>query len=227
MPRHSSFFSSLHQNSLSVFLARYCSLLRVSPPRLFQHTPHFTVTVDFFFYLHSMAAQYPARRTAAMLIDTEDPRMHNDIDERTYQYLEDVWSSALRRAEEAMHGQADLGAPEDYHSSPAYSSSALTQAEAATSMPPVDATQLSSIPRAAEKVTPSSPLPRAPPLQNRTSPAPPTSASPSLQQKQLKRKPVLQRPVASMRPSWMKVEAQPNLKRNEYTSHRGVAWVVQ
>ena len=173
----------------------------------------------------TMALPYPSLSLAAMPIDSEAHCALDDLDERTYRFLEDVWSDAVRRAEEALDEHAGSAhAPQDYSSNPAAPSSPSSSSVQGPA-------RQSPAPRNAEGVVvgaaaASSPLPRAPPLLHQPKRAPPAPTSlPSHQQQQ--QQPILRRPAVNSRTSWMKVEAQPNLTRNGYTSRKGVAWVVQ
>lgn len=175
-----------------------------------------------------MTAPSAARPSAAMRIDVEQSGDRSGIDERTYELLEHLWSEALRRAEAA----AAAAAP---HADESVGAHRLDNDEVSASaleapQPQADTTRLASAPRAGENAMASSPLPRAPPVLAVTTQSPAQvhqhERQPQ-QQRPQQRQPVLRRPMASSRTPWMKVEAQPNLKRNGYTSHKGVAWVVQ
>ncbi|KPA82987.1 hypothetical protein ABB37_02726 [Leptomonas pyrrhocoris] len=161
--------------------------------------------------------------------ETEAHSARSDLNVHTYQFLNDVWENALRHAEASIYTQtAAEDVPSEYNynraADPSSAPAPAAPSDTALPMPLVDATRMSPVSRTKGKAMVASPLPREPALVNRASPASPVSAS-MLRQPQ--RPPVLRRPPTNTRNSWMKVEPQPNLKRNGYTSHRGVAWVVQ
>ncbi|KPI89773.1 hypothetical protein ABL78_1153 [Leptomonas seymouri] len=175
-----------------------------------------------------MAAQHSPRAPVMTPMETVAHNAHSGIDARTHKFLEDVWNNALRHAEESILTQETKtdALQEGRLRNAAGPSSSRAQAVPsgmAPSMSQVDATRLSFIPQAKENMAAPSPLPRKPLLATQADQEPCTSA-PVLQPQ---RKPAQHQPVMSTRTYSMKVEAQPNLKRNSYTSHKGIAWVVQ
>lgn len=138
------------------------------------------------------------------------------VDEATYHYLEQLWSAALQRAQAsascAMLSVDGDAQPQTSGGLPA-SHGLGPSAVSATSFDGAASPTLRA-PYAAHDVA-TSPLPRAPDVRASTY-LPPAAA--------------LRRPAsaAGHRPQGrMRVDAQPNLKRNARTAHRGVAWVVQ
>ncbi|KAG5496486.1 hypothetical protein JIQ42_03312 [Leishmania sp. Namibia] len=133
-------------------------------------------------------------------------RFGGTVDARTYSYLEEVWAAALRQAEAAVLASPHTGRSGVQGSTHAVEADSVRGDETAA-VHVMGTTQVSPTCNANDLV--SSPLPCAP------APPPPVVA------------PGRPMPSAAGARTWMRVEAQPNLKRNAYTAHRGVAWVVQ
>ncbi|KAG5472240.1 hypothetical protein LSCM1_03638 [Leishmania martiniquensis] len=143
-------------------------------------------------------------------------RLTGCVDLRTYRYLEEVWASALRQAEAAVLASPHTGrsdAPEATHAMEAD----RVRGEEAAGGDMAGQTKFSSTCEGDDLQW--SPLPHAPVPRSGFSahPLPPPAAAAT-------GGPM---PSATGTQTWMQVEAQPNLKRNAYTAHRGVAWVVR
>ncbi|AYU80817.1 hypothetical protein CGC21_34925 [Leishmania donovani] len=167
------------------------------------------------------AAGAPA--TAAVPVEAEcldAPRgFGSGVDISTYRYLDELWAAALLQAEASV-----LALP--------HTGSSGLQGAKHTSEADNAGRKETSIKQAADKTGVSStcneslltlsPLPRAPVLPSGSAAHSPVPQPPP---------PVVvarrSMPSATSKQTWMRVEAQPNLKRNAYTARRGVAWVVQ
>ncbi|CAG9578130.1 hypothetical_protein [Leishmania major strain Friedlin] len=167
------------------------------------------------------AAGAPA--TAAVPIEAEcldAPRgFGRGVDVSTYRYLDELWAAALRQAEASALALPHTGSSELQGAK--HTAEADNAGREETSIrQATDKTGVSSTCNDSHLAL--SPLPRAP--------VPPGGSAAHLPVPQPPPPAVVARrsmPSGTSKQTWMRVEAQPNLKRNAYTARQGVAWVVQ
>ncbi|CAJ1030222.1 hypothetical protein IOCL2690_000599500 [Leishmania lindenbergi] len=165
-----------------------------------------------------------APATAALPIDAEcfdaPCQFRSGVDVSTYRYLDELWIAALRRAEASVLALPHTSSSGVQRTKYAAEADSAGREEAAVSHV-VSKRRVSSTCNDSDLT--SSPLPRAP--------APPSSSAAHPPAPQLPPPPavVARRPTpfATDTQARLRVEAQPNLKRNMYTAQRGVAWVVR
>ncbi|KAG5498532.1 hypothetical protein JKF63_02818 [Porcisia hertigi] len=173
--------------------------------------------------LSTIKAAADAPASAAMPIDVKSPdtsRRHNSgVNTSAYRYLEELWASALCQAEASILASPRSSTSRDQGITNAgeagivgHERSAVGRVvdKAGISLTCNDSDPaLSSIPRGLIPSSSSAAYSPVPPS------LPPTVPS------------QMPMPFPSSTHTWLRVEAQPNLKRNAYTARRGVAWVVQ